>query len=76
MSFEPVRHFLVPEHFILPAEDVDRLLARLGTQAENLPQISKTDPAVKNLKPRKGDIIKIIRNSPTAGQAVYYRKVV
>ena len=76
MTFESERHFLVPEHFIMPSEDVEKLLARLGTNAGNLPQISKADPAVKNLKPRKGDIIKIIRNSPTAGQAVYYRKVV
>jgi len=76
LPFEPTSHFLVPEHFILPKEDTERLFEKLGTNADNLPQISKADPAVKSLKPKRGDIIKIIRNSPTAGQAVYYRKVV
>ena len=33
------------------------------------------DPAIVDLKPKAGDVIKITRESQTAGVAVYYRVV-
>ena len=51
-------------------------MAELGIKKENLPKILKTDSAIKQLKPATGDVIKIIRDSPTAGSTVYYRRVI
>jgi len=76
LSFKITDHFLVPKHMIEPKEKVDELLNKLGIRKEDMPQISKADPAIKELKPDKGDIIKIIRDSPTAGKTIYYRRVV
>lgn len=70
------RHYLVPEHVLIRKEKVDELMAELGIKKDSLPKISKLDPAIKLLKPEKGDIVKIIRDSNTAGQAIYYRRVV
>ena len=43
---------------------------------KELPKISKKDPAIKELNVKVRDVIKIIRKSPTAGEAVFYRGVV
>ena len=75
MAFKITDHFLVPEHLILPKEMVDRLLEKLGITLDNLPRVSKTDPIVKEIGAKKGDVIKIVRGSRTAGKAIYYRKV-
>lgn len=70
------RHYLVPEHVLIRNEKAKELLAELGVDKSSLPNISRLDPAVKPLKAEKGDIIKIVRDSLTAGQATYYRRVV
>ena len=68
-------HFLVPGHFLVDEADVPALLDRLNCSKENLPGILKMDPAIKKLKAKRGDVIRIERNSPTAGKATYYRVV-
>lgn len=75
MAFEVKDHYLVPEHVLIKKEKVEELMAELGIRKESLPRISKMDPAIKLLKPKKGDVVKIIRNSITAGQSAYYRIV-
>ena len=70
------RHYLVPEHVIIRKEKADELLAELGLKKNALPKISRLDPAIKPLKTEVGDIVKIIRDSFTAGQSIYYRRVV
>lgn len=70
------RHYLVPEHLLIRKEKVAELMAELGVKKEALPRIDKTDSAIKLLSPEKGDVVKIIRDSITAGQSVYYRRVV
>jgi DNA-directed RNA polymerase subunit H len=70
------RHYLVPEHVLIRKEKADELLAELGIKKSSLPKVSRLDAAVKPLKAEKGDIVKIIRDSLTAGQATYYRRVV
>lgn len=76
MTFKIGDHFLVPEHIIMPTPKADELLERLGITKNMMPKIPKNDAALKDLKPVKGDIIKIIRESPTAGKTVYYRIVI
>jgi DNA-directed RNA polymerase subunit H len=41
-----------------------------------LPRILETDPAIKEMSPKPGDVVKIVRKSETAGESVYYRVVI
>ena len=76
VAIEQKRHYLVPEHALIRKEKVAELMAELGIKKESLPRISRMDPAIKLLRPEKGDVVKIIRESLTAGQAIYYRRVI
>ena len=69
-------HELVPEHVLLSEEEKKELLEKLGVKLSQLPRIFTTDPAVKELGAKKGDVVKIIRKSEVAGTAIYYRVVV
>ena len=40
-----------------------------------MPMISIKDPAIKELNPEIGDVVKIVRDSPTEKDAVFYRIV-
>ena len=73
---EEIRHYLVPEHVLIRKEKADELMNELGISKNSLPKITKLDPAIKPLKADRGDVVKIIRDSITAGQATYYRRVV
>jgi DNA-directed RNA polymerase subunit H len=70
------RHYLVPEHVLIRKEKVQELMDELGIKKASLPIISRLDASVKSLKAEKGDVVKIIRDSLTAGQTTYYRRVV
>ncbi len=70
-------HILVPKHELMSKQDVQRLLEDLKIDdLKNLPKISQADPALIGLNAVKGDVIKITRNSVTAGKSVYYRLVI
>jgi DNA-directed RNA polymerase subunit H len=69
-------HELVPKHEKLSKKEADELLEEYNISLKQLPQISKTDAAVKHLELSAGDIIRIERRSPTAGVAIFYRVVV
>ena len=43
---------------------------------KELPKIVKGDPAIRPLNAKAGDVIKIIRKSPTKGVAIFHRGVV
>lgn len=66
---------MVPKHSIVKEVNVPTLLEKLNATKEKLPVIKKKDPAIKSLKPKKGDVIRIERDSKTAGKTVYYRVV-
>jgi DNA-directed RNA polymerase subunit H len=70
------RHYFVSEHVLIPVEDAKELMKELGIDLTSLPRISKSDPAIKSLKAEIGDVVKIIRDSITAGQTTYYRLVI
>ena len=76
MADEDKRHYLVPEHVLIRQEQADGLMEELGIKKMSLPRISRLDPAVKPLKAEKGDVVKIIRDSLTAGQTTYYRRII
>ena len=76
MAFEVVTHFLVPKHLVVPNENLEELLKKLGISLEQLPQILRSDSAIRDFKLQRNDVVKIVRDSPTAGKTVYYRRVV
>ena len=75
-AFDIFQHKLVPKQEILTEEERTELLTKFKVQPYQLPQISSLDPCVKAIGARPGDILRIIRKSPTAGEHVSYRYVV
>lgn len=74
-------HILVPEHILLADDERESVLEKYQISIDNLPKILIKDPAIRNLGTAEspivpGDIIKIVRRSPTAGTAIAYRVVV
>ena len=69
-------HELVPKHEIMTDEEVQALLKKYGMNRDQLPKILQTDPVVEAIGAKKGQILRIKRNSLTAGQTDYYRIVV
>ncbi len=75
-KFNISEHILVPKHTKLNAKEKKELLARYNITTNQLPQINMNDPAIRSLAAKPGDVIKIVRESATAGSAVYYRGVI
>lgn len=70
-----LHHNLIPKHIKLLEQEKKDLLALYNISITQLPKITISDPVLKDLKPQIGDIIKIIRDSPTAAQTIFYRVV-
>ncbi len=75
-AFDLFQHKLVPQHEILTDKEREQLLAQFRVQPYQLPQIGSSDPAVKAIGAKPGDILKIIRKSSTAGEHIAYRYVI
>lgn len=69
-------HIYQPKHEILPKDEAEEILKIFNVRTNQLPYILSTDKGLEDLDIRPGDIIKITRKSPTAGESVYYRYVV
>lgn len=67
---------MVPKHEVVQQGKEESILKEYGIDKRHLPKILKSDPALSVIKPERGNIIKITRNSETAGVSVYYRVVV
>lgn len=74
--FNIFEHRLVPVHEILSPEEKEELLSKYRAQPYQLPRIKTSDPGVKAIGAKVGDVVRIIRESPTAGKYVAYRYVV
>ena len=73
-ALNPLQHVRVPKHDLVAKEDHDALLASLYTAKSNLPIIRfHEDPIARCMGLVPGDIVKITRPSPTAGEYILYR---
>ena len=68
-------HLLVPKHEVLSQKEVEKVLKEFEITPDQLPKILVHDPCVKLIGAKVGDIVKIERESPTAGVSVVYRRV-
>jgi DNA-directed RNA polymerase subunit H len=74
-EFKITDHFLVPKHEVLGKKEKEKLLKDYNITEKQLPKISISDPVIKLIDAKIGDIIKITRKSQVAAKSVYYRFV-
>ena len=74
--FNIMNHKLVPLHMIISEKEKEELLKKYNIVSSGLPKILDTDPASIYIGAKPGQILKIIRKSDTAKEAVSYRLVV
>jgi DNA-directed RNA polymerase subunit H len=74
--FDIFEHALVPRHEILSEKERAALLEQYKIKPYQMPQISSTDPAVKAIGAKPGEVLRIIRKSSTAGEHIAFRYVV
>lgn len=75
MTTEISNHILVPTHEILDEKRATEVLMTYKVDRSKLPKIKKTDPALSE-GAKIGDVVKITRKSPTAGESIYYRVII
>jgi len=75
-SFNIFEHVLVPKHEIVAQEEREKVLGEYRVQPYQLPRLRASDPAAKAIGAKPGDIVRVTRDSPTAGKYVSYRYVV
>jgi DNA-directed RNA polymerase subunit H (RpoH/RPB5) len=69
------KHTLVPKHEVIsnPTE-ISKIMKEFNLKTKSqLPIILRNDPMARYLDIKSGDIVKISRNSPSAGEATVYR---
>ncbi len=76
VKFSIFDHELVPQHILLSREEAEEVLKTYRIKPYQLPYIKESDPAVRAIGAKPGDVVKIVRKSPTAGIAIAYRYVV
>ena len=74
-KFKVDKHTLTPKHIKLGEREKAQMLEKYHVTSKELPKIQKTDAAIKELDAKPGEMIKIIRKSPTAGESFFYRVV-
>jgi DNA-directed RNA polymerase subunit H len=66
----------VPKHEILASGEAQTIFAKYNARPEQFPHVLTSDPVVKEIGAKAGDLVRIVRRSETAGATAYYRLVV
>ena len=74
-SFNILEHELVPRHVLLDKKTAGAILKKLGLKPFQLPWMYESDPVARAIGAKAGDLVMIIRKSPTAGISVSFRYV-
>ncbi|MBP1909423.1 DNA-directed RNA polymerase subunit H [Methanolobus bombayensis] len=75
-KFSLLDHQLIPKHEIMLEDELKSVLKQFAIEKEQLPKIKVVDPVIQEIGAQVGDVVKITRNSQTAGEAFYYRLVI
>ena len=75
-NFDISKHSYVPKHVKISEEEKKKVLEKFNISEQQLPKIFESDPAIKSLNPKIGDVIKITRKSPTNKDSIFYRVVI
>ena len=74
-EYSILKHELVPKHTILNENEMKELFEKFNIKSNQLPRVLTTDPVVKEIGAKEGDVLKIDRKSPVSGSTTYYRVV-
>jgi DNA-directed RNA polymerase subunit H len=75
-EFRPLEHKMVPRHEIVDEKELEKILKEYNIEKEQMPKIRESDPAARANQAEVGDVIRITRDSQTAGKAIFYRLVI
>ncbi|MCG7853441.1 MAG: DNA-directed RNA polymerase subunit H [Methanosarcinaceae archaeon] len=75
-KFSLLDHELIPKHEIMVEDELKSVLNQYQIEKEQLPKLKVSDPIALEIGASVGDVVKIMRNSQTAGEAIYYRLVI
>ena len=75
-EFDITKHDIVPKHELLNEKDREEVLKKFGITLRQLPRILDTDPMIKILEGKPGDVVRVTRKSQTAGETEYYRVII
>lgn len=77
LQFNITKHVLVPQHQKTSPEEVKKIIDMYKlSNISQLPRLTTADPVVQYYNFKRGDVIKIVRPSPTSFSHVVYRSVV
>ena len=69
-------HVLVPKHEKCSETEKKSLLKKYNVEIKDLPKISINDAAIVDMNLQPGDVVKVTRDSATAGTTIFYRVVI
>ena len=74
-EFDIQKHKLVPKHEIMTEEEISKEFSDVDYKFKDLPKIKVNDPVAESIGAKPGNILRITRESQTAGVFVTYRIV-
>ena len=75
-EFRPLEHKMVPRHELVEEDELKKILSEYNIEKEQMPKIRESDPASRAIQANVGDVVRITRESQTAGKAIFYRLVI